>query len=135
MIPEFKSAFETKLRSNATITGNVDDIYFVKAPRSVNPNTTKGFIVWTSTFGDNIPYQGKGNYIEIADLTLGIYAPSLLTVATLQRQVLTTIDDATLSITNYTHIQTMRSGGNLPPEQEEDTNLWHQAVLYEVMYD
>lgn len=130
MIQEFHNAINTKLNANSTIA--IYPIFFAEVPQSENLNTTDGYIRWTSTFGDARPIHGDD--IELSDLTISIFSKSLITVNLLHKEVMIALDDTSLSISGYDHIHTQRSTGHLPPERELDTRLWHQVLLYEVMY-
>lgn len=131
MIEEIKDAVNTKLTASTTI--NNYNVYFAETPTDENFNTTPGFIRWSATFGDTSPLHGSD--IEISDLTVSIFSKSLATVNALHKEVMTQLDDTSLTITDYTHIHTQRSTGHVPPEREHDTRLWHQAILYEVQYE
>lgn len=131
MISEFEDAVTSKLTANSTIAGY--NVYFAETPTSENFNTTPGFIRWTASFGDTLPIHG--NDIELSDMTVSIFSKSLATVDTLHGEVMKQLDDTSLTISDYTHIHTQRTGGHPVPEREHDTRLWHQAVLYEVQYE
>lgn len=130
MIGSLKNAINTRLNANATIA--TYPIYFAEVPRSENLNTTSGYLRWTATFGDTIPEHG--NDLESSEVIISIFAKNLATVSTLHKEVIRQMDDAPLSISNFIHCQ-RAGGGHLPPERELDTRLWHQVLIYEVLYD